>query len=384
MPSDSCRPVRLWLWCVAALVFVTVIVGGATRLTESGLSIVEWRPVTGMIPPLSDADWAAEFEKYKVIPQYELMNKGMSLDDFKVIFWWEWAHRLLGRLIGAVFLVPFLWFLWRGAIAPGIRAGLAVIFALGALQGVVGWWMVASGLSGRIHVSHDRLAFHFTLACIIYAAIIWTAARLLPNPAQVVRPSSSGNNLGSPEMTPSELMGPSDKSAPLRLRVSAFALVALTLAQFFFGALVAGLRAGLIYNTWPLMDERFIPDRADLFFASPIWVNVLENAMTVQFVHRMIGYVLLIAALAHLVDLWATKDRRGGALGWAVALVLAIAGQIALGVFTLIEHVPIDLALLHQAGALVVLTIAVMLAERLTPRRAYALEAKPAPGARTA
>ncbi len=154
MPSDASRPVRLWLWCVAALVFVTVIVGGATRLTESGLSIVEWRPVTGMLPPLSQADWAAEFEKYKVIPQYELVNRGMSLDDFKTIYWWEWAHRILGRLIGVAFLLPFLWFLWRGAIGPGMRTGLAVIFGLGALQGGVGWWMVSSGLSRP----HPRVA----------------------------------------------------------------------------------------------------------------------------------------------------------------------------------------------------------------------------------
>jgi cytochrome c oxidase assembly protein subunit 15 len=353
VPSDASRPVRLWLWCVAGLVFITVIVGGATRLTESGLSIVEWRPVTGMLPPLSQADWAAEFEKYKVIPQYELVNRGMSLDDFKTIYWWEWAHRILGRLIGVAFLLPFLWFLWRGAIGPGMRTGLAVIFSLGALQGGVGWWMVSSGLADRIHVSHDRLAFHFTLACIIYAAIIWTAARLLPAPAPA--------------------------AAPVRLRVSALVLVALTLVQFYFGALVAGLRAGLVYNTWPLMEDRVIPRAADLFFAEPIWVNFVENTMTVQFAHRMAGYVLLLGALAHLVDVWRTKARGDRVLGWAAALVLAMLVQLALGIFTLIHHVPIDLALLHQAGALIVLTIAVLHAERLTPRReARAPQAQPA------
>jgi cytochrome c oxidase assembly protein subunit 15 len=336
-------------------VFVTVIVGGATRLTESGLSIVEWRPVTGMIPPLSQAEWAAEFEKYKVIPQYELVNRGMSLDDFKVIFWWEWGHRILGRLIGVAFLVPFLWFLWRGAIAPGMRAGLATIFALGALQGGVGWWMVSSGLADRIHVSHDRLAFHLTLACVIYAAIIWTAARLSPAP----RPAAS---------------------PPFRLRASAVVIVALTLVQFYLGALVAGLRAGLIYNTWPLIDDRLIPKSADLFFADPVWINFIENALTVQFTHRMVGYALLLAALAHLFDVWRTKERGEGAFGWALALVLAMLGQLALGVFTLIYHVPIAVALLHQAGALIVLAIAVLHAERLTPRRAarVAEEAQPA------
>jgi cytochrome c oxidase assembly protein subunit 15 len=344
--TPSTLPVRLWLWSIAALIFITVIVGGATRLTESGLSIVEWRPVTGMVPPLSQAEWEAEFTKYKVIPQYELVNKGMSLDDFKVIFWWEWAHRILGRLIGVAFLVPFLWFLWRGAIAPGMRAGLAVIFALGALQGAVGWWMVASGLADRIHVSHDRLAFHLTLACVIYAAVVWLAARLVP--------SSPG----------------SVEEAPLRLRVSAFVLAALTLVQLYLGALVAGLRAGLAYNTWPLIDGRFIPHGRDLFFADPFWVNFIENALTVQFTHRMAAYVLVLLVLAHVLDVWRTPARGEGTSGWALALLLAMIGQTALGVFTLIYHVPIVVALLHQGGALVVLTIAVLHAERLTPRRA--------------
>ncbi len=202
-------------------------------------------------------------------------------------------------------------------------------------------------------MSHDRLAFHFTLACIIYAAIVWTAARLLPAPAPA--------------------------AAPVRLRVSAIVLVVLTLVQFYLGALVAGLRAGLVYNTWPLMEDRFIPRAADLFFAEPIWVNFVENTMTVQFAHRMAGYVLLLGALAHLFDVWRTKDRGDRAFGWAAALVLAMLVQLALGIFTLIYHVPIDLALLHQAGALIVLTIAVLHAERLTPRRAAAAaEAQPA------
>jgi cytochrome c oxidase assembly protein subunit 15 len=342
--STRSRPVRFWLWCVAALIFVTVIVGGATRLTESGLSIVEWRPVTGMVPPLSQAQWEAEFEKYKVIPQYEIVNRGMGLEDFKTIFWWEWAHRVLGRVIGFAFLLPFLWFLWRGAIRPGMRAGLATIFILGAVQGGVGWWMVSSGLADRIRVSHDRLAFHLTLACVIYAAVVWTAARLAPASAAA-------------------------ESAPARLRLSAIAIVALTLVQFYLGALVAGLRAGLIHNTWPLIEGRFIPPSADLFFAEPFWINFVENALTVQFSHRMAGYALMAAALLHLVDVWRTTERGSGTLGFAMALVLAMLGQLALGVFTLVYHVPISLALLHQGGALVVLTIAVLHAERLTPRR---------------
>lgn len=347
---SSSRAVRLWLWSVAALIFITVIVGGATRLTESGLSIVEWKPVTGMVPPLSQAEWAAEFEKYKVIPQYQIMNKGMSLSDFKTIFWWEWAHRLLGRLIGFAFLLPFLWFLWRGAIEPGMRVGLATIFVLGALQGAVGWWMVSSGLTEGIRVAHGRLAFHLTLACVIYAAVVWTTTRIGParGAASVAAPS---------------------EQAPLRLRVTAYALVVLTLVQFYLGALVAGLRAGLIYNTWPLIDGAFIPRGADLFFASPWWINLVENTMTVQFVHRMVGYALVLLVLLHLIDITRTRTSGQGTFNWAAVLLLAMVAQITLGVYTLILHVPIEIALLHQGGALIVLTIAVLHAARLTPRR---------------
>src|SRR5581483_686285 len=172
------RIIRAWLVVVAALVFALVLVGGATRLTGSGLSIVEWKPVTGVMPPLSHEGWQAEFDKYKTIPQYRERNRGMSLDEFKTIYWWEWAHRLLGRVVGAVFLLPFLWFLWRGWVEPGLRGRLWAIFGLGALQGAVGWWMVASGLVDRVAVAHERLAFHLTLACLIYVAIVWTAQRL--------------------------------------------------------------------------------------------------------------------------------------------------------------------------------------------------------------
>src|SRR5712691_1405818 len=252
----SRRAIRLWLWAVAALIFAMVLVGGATRLTESGLSIVEWRPVAGTLPPLSEADWQAEFEKYKTIPQYQLVNRGMSLAEFTTIFWWEWTHRLLGRLIGAAFLLPFVWFLWKGWVEPGLRGRLWLIFGLGAAQGVVGWWMVASGLADRVIVSQYRLAFHLTLACVIYAAILWTADRLFARPAPAV---------------------------PARLRAGALALLCLVLVQIYLGALVAGLRAGLIYNTWPLIDGALVPDRARLFFDQPLWRNLFENALTVQF-----------------------------------------------------------------------------------------------------
>src|SRR5580765_5504294 len=219
--------VKWWLMVVAVLIAIMVLVGGATRLTESGLSIVEWKPVTGTLPPLNEAQWTQAFEGYKAIPQYRELNAGMSLSEFKTIFWWEWTHRLLGRLIGAAFLLPFLFFLWRGWVEPGLRPRLWAIFGLGAVQGAVGWWMVASGLAGRTEVSQYRLAFHLTLACVIYVAIVWTADRLVARPAAAVAP---------------------------RLRVTANVLLVLVLAQIYLGALTAGLRAGLTYNTWPLID----------------------------------------------------------------------------------------------------------------------------------
>jgi cytochrome c oxidase assembly protein subunit 15 len=250
VPELSSRLTRYWLLTVAALVFVMVLVGGATRLTESGLSIVEWRPVSGVLPPLSAAQWQAEFEKYQTIPQYQMLNRGMSLDQFKTIFWWEWAHRLLGRVIGGAFLLPFLWFLWRGHIEPRLRAPLCAIFALGAVQGVGGWWMVASGLAERTSVSQYRLAFHLTLACLIYAALLWAAQRTRPRPALV---------------------------AAARIRIGAVAFLALVLLQIYLGALVAGLHAGLIYNTWPLIDGRLLPDAAELLRLTPAWRNLFEN-----------------------------------------------------------------------------------------------------------
>jgi cytochrome c oxidase assembly protein subunit 15 len=224
-PDHRGRAIRLWLLAVAALVFITLLVGGATRLTESGLSIVEWRPVTGTIPPLNEANWQTEFQKYQAIPQYQQLNRGMTLDAFKTIYWWEWTHRLLGRLIGAAFLVPFVFFLWRGWIERGLKWRLWAIFALGAVQGAVGWWMVASGLVGRVSVSQYRLAFHLTLACVIYAALIWTAQQLRPRRAI---------------------------AAPARVRFAAGLLLALVLTQIYLGALVAGIDAGKIYNSFPL------------------------------------------------------------------------------------------------------------------------------------
>lgn len=332
--------VRWWLIAVAALIAVMVLVGGATRLTESGLSIVEWKPVTGTLPPLSEAQWVQAFEGYKAIPQYRELNAGMSLSEFKTIFWWEWSHRLLGRVIGAVYLLPFLYFLWRGAFGPELKRRLWLIFALGALQGAVGWWMVASGLTQRTEVSQYRLAMHLVLALIIFASIVWTLRRMSARPQPLV---------------------------PARLKISGVALLALTFVQIYFGALVAGLRAGRVYNTWPEIDGALIPSAARLWFEEPWWRNLFDNTLTVQFEHRMTAYALLALAVLHAID--AARSRAGAVATGAWWLVAAIVLQAVLGILTLLYQVPIDLALAHQAVAIVVLTLVVLQTERLVARR---------------
>jgi cytochrome c oxidase assembly protein subunit 15 len=341
------RAIRLWLYAVAALLLALVLVGGATRLTESGLSITEWQPVMGALPPLHEPQWQAEFEKYQVIPQYRELNRGMSLEAFKSIYWWEWTHRLIGRTIGVAFLVPLLWFLWRGWVEPGLRARLWVIFGLGALQGAVGWWMVASGLADRVEVSQYRLATHLVLACVIYVALIWTAQRLDDQPSTPV---------------------------PARIRAVTIGLLVLVLAQIYLGALVAGLRAGYIYNTWPLIDGAFVPEAPRLFLDTPIWRNFFENTLTAQFDHRMLAYTICVVALLHVFDV-ASSMKRGPLLTGAVVLAVAVTLQAALGIWTLLMVVPIHLALTHQAMAMLVLTVATMhaasVAERV-PRRALA------------
>ena len=338
--ADSQRAVRAWLFSVAALIAIMVLVGGATRLTESGLSIVEWKPVTGALPPLDQAQWEQAFEAYRQIPQYHQLNAGMTLSEFKTIFWWEWSHRLLGRVIGVVYLLPFLYFLWRGGMGAELKRRLWLIFGLGALQGAVGWWMVASGLSERIEVSQYRLATHLVLALLIFAAVVWTLRRLSERPSLVVS---------------------------LRLKITSAALLVLTFAQLYLGALVAGLRAGLIYNTWPDIDGAFIPSGARLWFEQPWWRNLFENTLTVQFEHRMTAYALFAIALLHAFD--AIVSRAGAAARGALWLAAAVTLQALLGILTLINQVPLAFALSHQAVAILVLTLAVLQAERLAGRQ---------------
>ncbi len=335
------RLVRGWLISIAALIAIMVLVGGATRLTESGLSIVEWKPVTGVLPPLDAEQWTRAFDAYKTIPQYRQLNAGMSLEEFKTIFWWEWSHRLLGRVIGVAYLLPFLYFLWRGFFGGELLRRLWLIFGLGALQGAVGWWMVASGLSQRVEVSQYRLATHLVLALLIFATIIWTLRRLGDRAPQ---------------------------AAPSRLKITAIALLMLTFIQLYLGALVAGLRAGMIYNTWPEIDGGLIPSAARLFVDVPWWRNLFENTLTVQFEHRMVAYALFVTAVLHAADAVVSRAGRSAVVG-ALWLVGAVTMQATLGILTLLHQVPLDLAISHQAVAIVVLTLAVLQAERLAGRR---------------
>ncbi|MBY0531653.1 MAG: COX15/CtaA family protein [Xanthobacteraceae bacterium] len=323
--TDPMRDVRRWLWAVASLVAGMVMLGGATRLTGSGLSITEWNVVTGVFPPLTDAAWLAEFEKYKAIPQYQQINKGMSLADFKFIYFWEWAHRLLGRIVGFAFAIPLAFFWWRGKIGRALGWKLVVLLFLGGLQGFIGWWMVASGLSVRTDVSQYRLAIHLTLACIIFVALIWVATTLLPK----------------------------KEGAGRRGKVIAVALIALSLVQVFFGAIVAKTNAGLTFNTWPLIDGVFHPKREQLFLLEPWWRNIFENVMAVQFNHRMTAYLLWFAAFGYA--LW---QMRHAAAREAWILFALITAQAVLGIVTLLYAVPLALGLAHQAGAVVVLAFA--------------------------
>jgi cytochrome c oxidase assembly protein subunit 15 len=324
------RAIRLWLYVVAGLVVLMVVVGGATRLTDSGLSIVEWRPVTGTIPPFTEEGWNAELAKYRTSSEYQMVNRGMTLDEFKRIYWWEWGHRLLGRIIGVVFVVPLLLFQWRGWIEARLKWRLWVIFGLGGLQGAIGWWMVASGLVGRVDVAQERLAVHLTMACLILMAIVWTVQAVSPR-----------------RLPPLELR---------RLAPSATALLLLLVVQIALGGLVAGLKAGLVYNTWPLIDGALIPPAAQLLFHHPLWTNLVDNHLTVQFMHRMAAYLLVAGALLHALDC----VRRGGApyRNGAVALAAVLLLQMLLGIATLLWHVPISLALSHQLVAILALVVA--------------------------
>jgi len=344
--EPSTRPVAIWLLVCCAMIFAMVVIGGITRLTWSGLSITEWQPVTGIVPPLSAADWQAEFAKYQQTSQYKLLNTGMSLGDFQTIFLWEYVHRLWGRLIGFVYLLPFLYFLVRRQIPRRLAWPLAGIFALGFAQGALGWWMVKSGLADRIEVSQYRLTAHLALALVIYAATLWTALGLLDRRLPSLSAPRGGEGIWL------------RRSAELVL-----VLVGLTIVA---GGFVAGLNAGLTYNTFPLMDGRFIP--AGYAQLEPFVRNWFENVPAVQFDHRLLAMTTVSVVVVLWLAGWRVALPRPARLALHTLLAMAVL-QVSLGISTLLLVVPIPLAAAHQAGAVLLLTAAIVLRHRLrTPR----------------
>ncbi len=334
----SRRQIGWWLVLMAVLVGLMVVVGGATRLTDSGLSITEWKPVTGAIPPLSTQAWQAEFEKYKQIPEYELVNKGMSLAEFKTIFWWEWGHRFLGRFIGFAFLFPFIFFVLRRKVERSLTPKLLIMFVGGGAQGALGWFMVQSGLADRIDVSQYRLAAHLAAAFLIFAYILWIALDLLMPQLQ------------------------SKRSDLLRLRNWAALLAVLVFVQVILGAFVAGLHAGLSYNTWPLMDGQIVP--SGYMFQSPWYLNLFENIAAVQFNHRMAAYAAT-AVIVALVIMGRSKSLPTWVRQWLYVLLALVGVQVGLGIWTLLAVVPLGLALAHQVGALLLFAVSIVLAHSL-------------------
>ncbi|MGO9486555.1 MAG: COX15/CtaA family protein [Rhodomicrobium sp.] len=334
--------VRIWLLVIAAFVLAMVVVGGATRLTGSGLSITEWKPILGALPPMSEAAWQDAFEKYKQIPQYEAVNKGFSLESFKAIFWWEWSHRLLGRLIGFVFLLPFAYFLLRRAIPKPFIPKVGALFLLGGAQGALGWFMVMSGLTdpSRIAVSQYRLAAHLALATVIAAYAFWLALTIR---------EEGQEDAAAP-------------AAPPSARLAAIILGALVYLQIIAGAFVAGLKGGYASNTWPLMNGEIVPAGMDQY--SPLWMNLFENPLTAQFVHRLIAYFIALYAIVFALTVW----RRPALRAPAVAIGAVTFVQIALGVATIVYDMPLGFALAHQANAMLVLAASLWAVQRAVAR----------------
>jgi len=334
LPAKA-RPAAIarWLIAVAALVLLMIVVGGITRLTESGLSITRWEPVTGAIPPLNDADWQAEFDRYRTSPQYQQINSGMSLADFKNIYFWEYVHRLLGRLIGLAFALPLAWFWWRRAIPKGYGWRLTGLLALGGLQGAIGWWMVASGLVNRPEVSHIRLAVHLLTAFAIFGALIWVALDL-------------------------RRLARDPETRPVKIPVLGIWALCLLFLQFLFGAYVAGLEAGYAFNSWPKMGEEWFP--AETPMLEPWLRNFVDNPIMVQFVHRWLAFA--VAALAFWL---AARAWRAGHRTEAGLLAGAVSLQILIGILTLLSGVQIDIAVAHQGMAALLLAAMVAAAHRL-------------------
>lgn len=323
MTANPNRALSIWLYCCCGFIALMVFVGGVTRLTESGLSITEWKPVTGVVPPLSDSKWQEYFEKYKQIPEYQQINRGMSLDEFKFIYWWEFGHRFLGRITGFVLLLPWIYFAWKGYTNRSLNIKLLGIFCLGGMQGVIGWYMVKSGLSERTDVSQYRLAMHLTMAFLLFSFVFWLAMSLS-------RPSSFEQRI-----TNDERLG--------------WLVIFILFIQIIMGALVAGLNAGMTYNTYPLMDGKWIPD--GLFMLSPFYLNFFENITMVQFQHRWSAILLAVLVVAF----WNHARRVPNVQSAANHMLYALVFQIVLGIKALVYVVPIPLASAHQMGALLLL-----------------------------
>jgi cytochrome c oxidase assembly protein subunit 15 len=321
------RAVAIWLFIVAAMIFVMVVIGGITRLTESGLSITEWKPLSGVLPPLNDAAWQHEFDLYKQIPEFQKLRPDMTLEEFRGIFWWEYIHRLWGRLIGAVFAAGGLWLLIRHRIRPGLRLRLLGLFLLGGLQGALGWFMVKSGLSVRTDVSQYRLVAHLLTALFIYACILWTAFGLIrPVPRMLAKAAG--------------------------LRRHTIVLLCLVVGMLATGGFTAGLDGGKIYNTFPLMGGALVP--GDAFALEPLWRNLFENPTTAQFIHRWLAMLVALTVLT----LWLRRERLPDKARQPLDLLGGmVAIQIMLGISTLLLVVPVPLAAMHQAGAVMVLTL---------------------------
>jgi len=321
------RRVILWLAACMGMVALVLLAGGYTRLSSSGLSITQWKPVHGIIPPLNTQDWQEEYKNYRATPQFRDINSCMQLPEFKVIFWPEYIHRLLGRISGLVFFLPFAWFAYKRAISRRFAARMAGIFALGGLQGVMGWYMVKSGLMMGPYVSHFRLAAHLALALLIFGLLLWTLLDLL-----------TGRTTGGSSRYPSY------KNSPHLLGIT-LALFTLLCLQIFYGALTAGLHGGLIFNTFPTMDGQWIP--SDLWALTPWWENPFSNITCVQFIHRFLAMILALATF-----LWWLKTRAYAMHSLQHAIAITVFAQVSLGIVALLNQVPIALGLLHQFTAL--------------------------------
>src|SRR4051794_38592269 len=335
-PAPRPRAIAAWLMLVAAMVFAMVVIGGITRLTESGLSITRWEPISGAIPPLGAEAWQAQFELYKASPQYAQMGHGMILADFKFIFFWEYVHRLLGRLIGLAFALPLAWFWWRRAIPAGFGWKLGAILALGALQGAIGWWMVASGLVDRPEVSHIRLAIHLITALVIFSACLWVALDL-------------------------RALARDPEARPARMPTAGIWALCFLVLQLMYGAYVAGLDAGFAYNSWPKMGDEWFPSETPML--TPWLLNLVNNKIVVQFIHRWLAW-----AVAAMIALVAAIAWQRGRQRHAIALIVAIGLQISLGIATLLTGVAIPIAASHQGMAVLLLATLLATSHRLGER----------------